>query len=764
MHRWKTKNVQKPAQAIQLVHTDDSGQLQLDESAVQTCFLEGEISDLPVCLICVIGEKRRGKSFLLNYILRALSCREEGRPLSLGADDAPLGGFEWRDGMISTTKGIWIWSKPFILENKGENMAVFVLDTEGSLDIKSSRDICLKLSGLSMILSSYLIFNVNSNLKTTEMDYLEMYLDVAEKVGRSFDLQALQHLNILIRDWQDFTRCGKEDARAYVFHETENLQNDPSYRLVSETLRGPLADCSLLPHPGKGLLTGSQGKLSDMDEDFRNLLTNYIFTLVGDLWLHRKTDRQGEHMTCAQLGNILKRVVNILQNVQYSFASPLQMLFTFENHKNMERVKEQFQGYIRSMSKEASVLRRGRNVSPSQMESNVKEKATKFLGDFTQSIQGDDAQEKERLVKELEQFLAKLQQKHCKDYSKRFYGFRNQKNMENIKEQFQTEITLKSKEVESLIKEQTVSPARMESSINDTATGLLCSFKQSLQGDDTEEKKRLEKDLESCFLEQQQKFCLDYSQRFYGFKNQKMMENTKEKLHINITIKELEKFKLIRRGQHPFRVNYDLRSAANELLDDYRECLEGIDDHQTQLLVEEMEFYFSQKIETFCNMYSKVFNAWTSIERTMRTFKVYLNQMKEETSSLWNPLMVIPSVIESKIKDRVNEYLVAFMSSLEGINKEDRKILVDELKSHLDQKQEEFCKEYSSDYSSKIQGIIGGVTTTLLAAKGLSARASLVAVAAEAPLLATVVGGAVIVGTIVVLGRTYYVMRQRNNP
>uniref|UniRef100_A0A6I8PXU0 GB1/RHD3-type G domain-containing protein n=1 Tax=Xenopus tropicalis TaxID=8364 RepID=A0A6I8PXU0_XENTR len=659
----------KPAQAIQLVHTDDSGQLQLDESAVQTCFLEGEISDLPVCLICVIGEKRRGKSFLLNYILRALSCREEGRPLSLGADDAPLGGFEWRDGMISTTKGIWIWSKPFILENKGENMAVFVLDTEGSLDIKSSRDICLKLSGLSMILSSYLIFNVNSNLKTTEMDYLEMYLDVAEKVGRSFDLQALQHLNILIRDWQDFTRCGKEDARAYVFHETENLQNDPSYRLVSETLRGPLADCSLLPHPGKGLLTGSQGKLSDMDEDFRNLLTNYIFTLVGDLWLHRKTDRQGEHMTCAQLGNILK-VCDIISVSFKPLIEKIIMLFTFENHKNMERVKEQFQGVLKFQSKEASVLRRGRNVSPSQMESNVKEKATKFLGDFTQSIQGDDAQEKERLVKELEQFLAKLQQKHCKDYSKRFYGFRNQKNMENIKEQFQTEITLK----------------------------------------------------------------------------------------------ELEKFKLIRRGQHPFRVNYDLRSAANELLDDYRECLEGIDDHQTQLLVEEMEFYFSQKIETFCNMYSKVFNAWTSIERTMRTFKVYLNQMKEETSSLWNPLMVIPSVIESKIKDRVNEYLVAFMSSLEGINKEDRKILVDELKSHLDQKQEEFCKEYSSDYSSKIQGIIGGVTTTLLAAKGLSARASLVAVAAEAPLLATVVGGAVIVGTIVVLGRTYYVMRQRNNP
>ncbi|MEE6526479.1 hypothetical protein FKM82_027161 [Ascaphus truei] len=57
---------------IQLVYTDGSGRLQLDESAVQSCFLGSEVSGYPVCLICVIGEKRRGKSFLMNYILRAL--------------------------------------------------------------------------------------------------------------------------------------------------------------------------------------------------------------------------------------------------------------------------------------------------------------------------------------------------------------------------------------------------------------------------------------------------------------------------------------------------------------------------------------------------------------------------------------------------------------------------------------------------------------------------------------------------------------------
>ncbi|XP_018093312.1 RING finger protein 112 [Xenopus laevis] len=601
----------KPARAIQLVHTDESGQLQLNESAVQTCFLDGEISDYPVCLICVIGEKRRGKSFLMNYILRALSCQEQAQPLSLGADDDPLSGFEWRDGIESTTKGIWIWSKPFILENNGEKMAVFVLDTEGSLDIQSSRDICLKLSALSMILSSYLIFNVNSNLKTTDLDYLEMYLDVAENVGKSFDLQSLQHLNILIRDWHDFKRCGNKDAWEYLIHETEKLQKEPQFKSVSETLRGPLADCSLLPHPGRGLLVDSQGKLSDMKVDFRNLLTTYIFTLVGNLWLYRKTNRQEEKVTCAQLASILKRGVNILQSTQHHFASPLQMFFTFENHKNMEKTKNQFQKYINRMSNEADFLRSRWNVNPFQMESSIKYMATKFLRDFKESFQGVDAQEKERLVNELQYFLLKQQQHFCKDYSKSFYGFQNHKRMRNIKEKFLTQITLK----------------------------------------------------------------------------------------------EYEKFSLIKKGRHPIRIQNKLRNEVNKLLNNYKESLEGIDEERELLLLSEMESDLSQEIEKFCKMYRKIFDAWKRMEDSKKKIKKLLDQIKEESSSsLWN-LMNTPSVMQSKIKEPINIHLLDFINSLEGIDSEDQTIIKEELISHLMEMENEFCKQYSSDYRSTIEWI-----------------------------------------------------------
>ncbi|XP_068100089.1 RING finger protein 112-like isoform X2 [Hyperolius riggenbachi] len=57
---------------VQLVWSDGNGCLHVDESVMYDCFMSGEVASYPVYLLCVIGEKRRGKSFLMNYILRAL--------------------------------------------------------------------------------------------------------------------------------------------------------------------------------------------------------------------------------------------------------------------------------------------------------------------------------------------------------------------------------------------------------------------------------------------------------------------------------------------------------------------------------------------------------------------------------------------------------------------------------------------------------------------------------------------------------------------
>ncbi|KAG8429768.1 hypothetical protein GDO86_019284 [Hymenochirus boettgeri] len=411
---------ENPPFAIPLVYMDELGKLQADESAVQTCFLSSEVSDYPVCLICVIGEKRRGKSFLMNYILRTLYSQEKGQAISLGSDDEPLNGFEWRAGTEGVTKGIWIWNKPFILERNGEKLAVFVLDTEGSLDIESSRDTSIKLSALSIILSSYVIFNVNASLKTTELDYLEMYLYVAELTGKAFDLQYLQHLDILIRDWHDPVNCGREDAQAYINRETEKLRKTPQYPFVLNTLRSPSVRCCLLPHPGKGLMGNSMGRLSDMDEDFRNRLTSYVPELVRGIWRHIKTDIHGETVTCAQLEGKLKEFVNLLQNEQYSFASPLQMFFTFENRKNMNNVKKNFQGFMDSLAPDSFSPFKILALTPGKLKSKISEEASRFLAVYEETIKGDDAHDKQLLMDEMKCILSETEEKFYNKYSKRF--------------------------------------------------------------------------------------------------------------------------------------------------------------------------------------------------------------------------------------------------------------------------------------------------------------------------------------------------------
>ncbi|KAM5151675.1 RING finger protein 112-like [Mantella aurantiaca] len=410
---------QIPPSSLQLVYTDSDGRLQLDESVVQRCFLDGEVSEYPLCLICVIGEKRRGKTTLLNYILRAFHCLEGHQQVSLGKDDEPLVGFEWRSGADRVTKGIWIWSKPFILERNEEKLAVYVLDTEGSLDIEGDQETCLKLYALSMLLSSYLIFNVNACLKTTDLDYLEMYLQVSELTGKSFSLQNLQHLDLLVRDWQVPDCCGREAGCDYLQHESEKLRlrKDSEYRLLLDTLRSPSVSSFLLPHPGNGFLRSSQGTLADMEEDFRGHLTGYISDLAAEIWNHQKIDINGEKITCSHVGNVLKEFVTLLKNEEYGFNSPLEMSHAFENLKLMNTISKEFNDFLKEQNPANASLVKVLLVLPSKMRTRVDQQVAVLLDKYKKDLKGANAETKEGLMDEMINLLENRQESFCAEYS-----------------------------------------------------------------------------------------------------------------------------------------------------------------------------------------------------------------------------------------------------------------------------------------------------------------------------------------------------------
>ncbi|XP_044868481.1 RING finger protein 112-like [Mauremys mutica] len=62
----------EPGSPVQLVRLDEEGDLILDEEALSRCLEQGGVGDAPVCLVSIIGEQRRGKSFLMNCVLRRL--------------------------------------------------------------------------------------------------------------------------------------------------------------------------------------------------------------------------------------------------------------------------------------------------------------------------------------------------------------------------------------------------------------------------------------------------------------------------------------------------------------------------------------------------------------------------------------------------------------------------------------------------------------------------------------------------------------------
>ncbi|XP_040270767.1 RING finger protein 112-like isoform X5 [Bufo bufo] len=223
---------QKPDEPLQLVSVDESGLLVLQERVLYRCFLSRRIDKYPVYVISVIGERRTGKSFLMNYLIKALQSQETAKKFDLGAEDEILNGFTWKPGPDKVTLGIWIWSKPFILERNGQKVAVFLLDTEGSMDMEGDRKANIKMCMLNMLLSSHLVYNVNSSIKETDIDYLEIY---CHGIG-SDKRYKLKYFDFLIRNWYDPKKCETNDAGSYINKETEEFVsylNDLKYNISS---------------------------------------------------------------------------------------------------------------------------------------------------------------------------------------------------------------------------------------------------------------------------------------------------------------------------------------------------------------------------------------------------------------------------------------------------------------------------------------------------------------------------------------------------
>ncbi|XP_074810861.1 uncharacterized protein LOC141988794 [Natator depressus] len=413
-----------PGHPVQLVCLDEKGGLTLDKEALSHCLEQGGVGDAPVCLVSIIGEQRRGKSFLLNYLLRRLRSLDVKDGSWMGREEEHLKGFEWRVGAHRVTEGVWAWSQPFWVPSEEGQVAVLLVDTEGSMDIARDTETSVKLSALSMLLGSYQILNVSSQLKDPDLEYLEMFLHVAEEVGKEYGLESIQQLDLLVRDWSNSLVLGTDGGKEHLRDVRQMLaaRSPCKHPKALEALTRSKIRCYLMPFPGKRIMTGSQGCLRDMDEDFRDSLRDYVTGLVASAGQHVWRDRHGALVTGSQLAAKIKTFSDLMKKRCFDFSSPAQMAITFHNQRVLDRASADHAVFLREKDGDSRTLITCLKVRPSKMAELFAERRGHLLRRCWMDMR-ESALEKEAQLTELEEELTREAETFLQSYGKRFMKF-----------------------------------------------------------------------------------------------------------------------------------------------------------------------------------------------------------------------------------------------------------------------------------------------------------------------------------------------------
>lgn len=86
--------------------------------------------------------------------------------------------FSWRGGCDTPdTIGILIWSEIFTHDYDDGEMAIILMDTQGSFDSNNSVRDCSTIFAMSAMLSSVLCYNLMNNIREDDLQYLHMFTE-----------------------------------------------------------------------------------------------------------------------------------------------------------------------------------------------------------------------------------------------------------------------------------------------------------------------------------------------------------------------------------------------------------------------------------------------------------------------------------------------------------------------------------------------------------------------------------------------------------
>jgi len=325
-------NRPEPLQIVSVGTEDDKFAFQFHEEQLNS-IMRKIPPGWKVAVVSVVGAFRTGKSFLLTWFLAYLKqLKESGSTEELVTGDKKwfekietIGNdaFHWRGGSERNTTGIWMWSQPHFVKNGDDNVAVLIVDSQGMFDNETTMSLTASIFGLSTLLSSYQIYNVDKRIQEDNLQQLALFSEYARLAVEGTDHaeakeedqkrpKPFQTMEFLVRDWQHF-----EDEEDYDRMEEE--MNEYIEKVISEREAKDLQDtreqiqacfgkttCFGLSHPGMAVIKKNfGGEVSKMDETFLNLLDRYCRRVFSVDNLKPKVI-QGREVTAAELGSFIK--------------------------------------------------------------------------------------------------------------------------------------------------------------------------------------------------------------------------------------------------------------------------------------------------------------------------------------------------------------------------------------------------------------------------------------------------------------------------